>query len=278
MQAWVIDTFAEDLYQGNPAGVIVRNDGFPSTESMQSIAFHLGLPTTAFVVPGEKEEYQIRWFTPKKELNICGHATIGAAGYLYEIEGANRSAELRFHTPSGPLYARREGHHISLNLPLMDFSVCDPPSGLDEALGARILYCARAVDDILIEVESENVVADLQPDFDAMRTIRCRGHIVTARGDGRSADFVSRSFFPALGVDEDQVCVSAHCKLGPYWAGKLNKRRLSAVQLSPRGGRLILEVTDDRVHVAGTAIVRRSTGLPITEQERASVTRAHVNR
>lgn len=261
MQAWIIDAFADDLYEGNPAGVVIREDGFLPTRKMQSIAFSLGLPTTAFVVPGEAEQYQIRWFTPEKELNICGHATIASAGYLYEIEGISQSAELCFHTQSGPLYARRKDRRISLNLPRMDVSDCDPPYGLEEALGARILYCARATDDILIGVESEDVVANLHPNFEDLKDIDCRGHVVTAKSDKQRADFVSRSFFPALGVNEDQVCVSAHCKLGPYWAEKLNKHRLSAVQLSARGGRLELEVTSDRVHVAGTVIVRNSTFL-----------------
>jgi PhzF family phenazine biosynthesis protein len=227
---------------------------------MQSIAFSLGLPTTAFVVPAEAEQYQIRWFTPEKELNICGHATIASAGYLYEIENINRSAELCFHTQYGPLYAHREDHYVSVNLPRMDVSACDPPTGLEEALGARILYCGRAIDDVLIEVESEDVVANLRPNFEQMRKIECRGHVVTAKSDNERADFVSRSFFPALGVNEDQVCVSAHCKLGPYWAEKLNKHLLSAVQVSPRGGRLVLEVTGDRVNVAGTAVVRGTSG------------------
>jgi predicted PhzF superfamily epimerase YddE/YHI9 len=265
MQVWIVDTFSDEVYEGNPAGVIFRDKGFLHTERMQSIAFSLGLPTTAFVVPKEAGQYHIRWFTPEKELNICGHATIASAGYLYDIVGISYSTELCFSTLGGPLYACRKGRYIYLNLPRMGVATCAPPEGLADALGASVMYCARAVDDILIELESEVVVANLQPRFDEMRKISCRGLIVTARSSNEQTDFVSRSFFPALGVNEDQVCVSAHCKLGPYWAGKLNKPRLSAVQLSARGGRLIVEVTGDRVNVAGTVIVRRCTNLPVAD-------------
>jgi PhzF family phenazine biosynthesis protein len=266
MEAWLVDTFADEIYLGNPAAVISLSDGFPLTRGMQSIANSLGLPTTAFLVAQGRHQHDIRWFTPEQELNICGHATIASAAYLYDIGGADKSAQLCFQTRCGPLYARRDDRHISLQLPQMEFSPCEPPVGLEEALGARIIYCARAIDDILVEVESEDVVANLQPDFEALKKIKCRGHVVTARGDQQGADFVSRSFFPALGVDEDQVCVSAHCKLGPYWADKLNKDELTAVQLSRRGGRLILSVRDGVLDVAGTAIVREVRCLGQTSQ------------
>lgn len=264
MRAWIIDTFADDLYEGNPAGVIIFEDGFLPTEMMQSLAFNLGLPTTAFVVPGAPQQYQIRWFTPEKELNICGHGTIASAHYLYEVEDVCRTQELCFHTQTGPLYARWAEPYISLNLPCMELLACEPPAELEEALGANILYCGRAIDDIIVLLDSEDTIARLRPDFERMKKINCRGHIVTARSNQARTDFVSRSFFPALGVNEDQVCVSAHCKLGPYWAEQLHRQRLSAVQLSARGGRLELEVAGDRVHVAGTAVVRCVTDMSET--------------
>ena len=263
MQAWIVDTFADEQYAGNPAGVISHPDGFLSTERMQAIAFDLGVPTTAFVVPGEAGQFRIRWFTPEKELNICGHATIAAAAYLYEVERISPSTELRFRAPFDSLYARRQGGLISLQLPRMDISPCAVPDGLAQALGAEIVYCGRAIDDIVLEVESESVVANLCPDFARMRGIDCRGHLVTARSDREDADFVLRSFFPAYGVNEDQVCVSAQCKLGPYWAERLGKRRLEVVQLSERGGRLLLRVTGTSVHVSATAVVRQRAVPPV---------------
>jgi len=257
MKAWIVDAFEDDDYAGNEAAVIYE-ERFPSKVRMQSVASELGLPTTAFVVPEERSQYHIRWFTPCNELNICGHATIASACYLYDVAGVTASRRLCFHTYSGPLYTVRRGRQISIDLPQMDVTACAPAAGLAEALGGRILYCGRAVDDILVELESEKAVAHLRPKFGELVKVDCRGHIVTARASNARADFVSRSFFPALGVDEDQVCVSAHCKLGPYWARKLSKRRLVSVQLSPRGGRLLVEVTRDRVRVTGRARVRGS--------------------
>jgi PhzF family phenazine biosynthesis protein len=258
MKAWIVDAFADERYQGNPAAVVVCCDGFLPTESMQATALALGMPSTAFVVPGDRGDYDVRWFTPSTELSICGHATIACAAYLYMVEERPSHSELCFRTQSGPLFARFDTGRISLSLPCMELSTCAPIPGLQEAIGARIVRCARATDDIVMELESEDAIASLRPRFDALAAVPCRGHVVTARADGGRADFVSRTFFPALGVDEDQVCVSAHCKLGPYWAGKLNKQHLEAIQLSSRGGRLRLEVGATRVHVTGTAVVRQS--------------------
>jgi predicted PhzF superfamily epimerase YddE/YHI9 len=266
LRAWIADAFADERYAGNPAAVIIAEDGFPALATMQATAAALGLPTTAFVVPIAPAHYRIRWFTPAKELNICGHATIATTGYLYDIAGVDRATELRFDTQTGPLYARWQDGFVGLNLPRMDATECAPPPGLEDALGARALYCARAVDDLLVLLESEDAVARLAPDFTALGRIESRGIVVTAPNERQRADFVSRSFFPAWGVDEDQVCVSAHCKLGPYWARRLGKDRLETVQLSARGGRLLLEVTPERVHVAGSVRVRQSPDQPILVQ------------
>lgn len=260
MRAWVVDTFADDRYQGNPAAVILRPQGFPPSAAMQSIASGLALPTTAFVVPEGGTRYRIRWFTPRKELNLCGHATVASAGYLFDIEGADRAATLCFLTQMGPIYAARDGDYISIDLPRMDVSPCPPPPGLEPALGAAIVRCAQSADDLLIELESERAVAGLRPDFDALALFSCRGHVVTARADSPGADFVSRAFFPALGVAEDQVCVSAHCKLAPYWGARLHKRRMTGLQLSQQGGRLLVDTHGDRVRVLGTARVRSADG------------------
>ena len=256
MRAWVVDAFADEEYAGNDAAVIVRESDFPATETMLGVAARLGLPTTAFVVPEEPSHYRIRWFTPRKELNICGHATIASACYLYEIAGVPEGTRLCFHSSGGTLYTARSAGRIAIDLPRMDVVASPAPSGLEDALGTRIVHCARAVDDIIVEVESEAALMALEPDFAALAGIDCRGHIATACAGSVRGDFVLRSYFPALGVDEDQVCVSAHCKLGPYWAARLGRQRLEAVQLSPRGGRLVVEVEDDRVHVIGQANVR----------------------
>ncbi|MGR9556466.1 PhzF family phenazine biosynthesis protein (plasmid) [Rhizobium leguminosarum] len=256
MQAWIVEAFADEHYAGNDAAVILCAAGFPPVRRMQSIAQQLGVPTTAFVLHELGQKYRIRWFTPKKELDLCGHATIASACYLYDVANVCRSSKLCFYARSGPLYACWNGSDLSLDLPRMDVVPCRPPEGLESALGATVVHCARATDDILIELESERLIAALRPDFCALAQIACRGHVVTARGEGET-DFVSRSFFPALGVNEDQVCVSAHCKLGPYWGAKLGKSQMTGLQLSARGGRLRVEVTDRRVYVAGPARVRQ---------------------
>ncbi|HSR68625.1 MAG TPA: PhzF family phenazine biosynthesis protein [Acidobacteriota bacterium] len=261
MQAWIAETFADQRFAGNDAAVVAA-ESFPATRRMQSIALGLGLPTTAFLV-GDGGNYRIRWFTPRKELNLCGHATIASACYLYEVAGVRRSSKLCFRTCSGPLYARLRDGFISLDLPRLEVAACPPPQGLREALGVEMVQCARSIDDIVIELHNEEAVASLRPDFAALAQIECRGHVVTARAGAQDADFVSRSFFPALGVDEDQVCVSAHCKLGPYWGERLHKSRLAALQLSPRGGRLLVELAGQRVKVAGQARIRERVSVSV---------------
>lgn len=267
MNAWIVDTFADDTHLGNPAAVVRRHDDFPPQQTMQSIAATLGLPTTAFVAPGEREPYKVRWFTPEAELNLCGHATLASARYLFDIEGIADSRTLRFETRYGALIVHQLDGLLWLRLPRMDAHVCAPPPGLEQALGAPILSCARSVDDIVIEIESEQLVRSLEPDFVSLRSIRCRGHVVTARGTG-DIDYVLRSFFPSLGVDEDQVCVSAQCKLGPFWAERLGKEHMKVLQVSPRGGRLALRVTGDDVHVAGLARLRSTQPVEVGTEGR----------
>jgi predicted PhzF superfamily epimerase YddE/YHI9 len=259
MRAWVVDAFADARYQGNPAAVIPVSGDFPGTGRMQAIAAGLALPTTAFVLSVTAAEHRIRWFTPKAELGICGHATIAAARYLHDVAGADPAAGMTFRTASGPLHTRRSGDRIAIDLPRSDTVRCVPPPGLADLLGARVVRCERASDDLIIELESQRTVAALTPDFAGLARIDCRGHVVTARAEGAETDFVSRSFFPALGVDEDQVCVSAHCKLAPYWRSVVGKDRMTATQLSERGGRLEVEVAGDRVLVTGTARLRPTT-------------------
>jgi predicted PhzF superfamily epimerase YddE/YHI9 len=251
MRVWLVDAFADDEYQGNPAGVIITPAGFPPVARMQAIARTLPLPTTAFVIPVAERTYRIRWFTPEKELNVCGHATIATAWHLYEAMGI--TDRLEFQTQHGPLYTSRSGEHVIVDLPTAATRPWEPPPELADALGARIVNCERADDDVLLELESAEVIAALRPDFALLGKVECRGHVVTARGHRSDLDFVSRSFFPSMGVDEDQVCVSAHCKLGPYWRARLGKDRMSTVQLSERGGRLLVDVAGDRVLVSGTA-------------------------
>ncbi|MFC9436556.1 PhzF family phenazine biosynthesis protein [Nocardia sp. NPDC057030] len=251
MRHHIVDTFADARYAGNPAAV-VRAEQFPPATEMQRTAHRIGLPTTAFVVPVRAGEYRVRWFTPHKEINLCGHATIASARVL--LAGSDRT-RLTFVSDNGVLHAERVDDLIALDLPAAQLTACAPPPGLLAALGTDAVACAVSSDDIVIEVESMAAVRAVRPDFAALARQPYRGHIVTAHGaDG--VDFASRTFFPALGVDEDQVCVTAHCKLTPYWARRLGKDRLDTVQLSERGGRLQVWDAHERVRVLGTAVAR----------------------
>jgi len=252
MECWLIDTFCDADHLGNPAGVALTSDEHIATEELQATARRLALPTTAFARPVGDGSYRIRWFTPKRELNLCGHATIATAGFLYERKIVPHKKRLTFATSFGALHAMyRAPGRVALDLPTLQVSPRDPPAGLEAALGSAIVKCSRSVDDIVVELATEAEVADLKPHFEAMMGFDCRGHVVTAASERAGVDFVSRSFFPALGVDEDQVCVSAHCKLARYWGARLGKTDLCALQLSERGGRLELRLEGDRTFVTG---------------------------
>ncbi|GAA2987906.1 PhzF family phenazine biosynthesis protein [Streptosporangium longisporum] len=253
MRFHVVDTFADESFAGNPAAVVVA-EAFPAEEAMQGKAHRIGLPTTAFVVPAAApDEYRVRWFTPYKEINLCGHATIASARHLFDRDSGVK--RLTFVSDNGVLRAERDGDLVAIELQAVPPVPCEPPAGLLEALGTTAVRCAVSSDDILVEVDSVQAVSAVRPDFAALATQPFRGHIVTARASS-DVDFVSRTFFPALGVNEDQVCVTAHCKLAPYWAERLGRTRLTALQLSQRGGRLEMTLAGDRVRVLGTAVPR----------------------
>lgn len=256
MRFHTVDAFADSRFAGNPAAVALL-PRFPVAEAMQNAAFRIGLPTTAFVVPRGAGAYDIRWYTPYAEINLCGHATIAAARQLFELPENARTVRLTFVSENGVLFAEREGDLVGIDLPAAPVTPADPPDGLLAALGVDAVSCHVSTDDVLVEVASPEAVAAVRPDFRALARLPFRGHIVTA-ADG--ADFVSRTFFPSLGVNEDQVCVTAHCKLGPYWARRLGRKRLAARQLSDRGGSLQVEDAGDRVRVWGTAVARPGTG------------------
>jgi predicted PhzF superfamily epimerase YddE/YHI9 len=250
----VVDTFVDARFAGNPAAVVLGS-AFPAEGAMQQAAFRIGLPATAFLVPAAPGEYRVRWFTPYKEINLCGHATIASARYLF-TRGENAfRARLRFISGHGVLHAERVGALIAIDLPRTELKPAEPPPGLLAALGTDAVCCALSDDDVLVEVGSADAVAAARPDFAVLARQPFRGHIITARG-GPGVDFVSRTFFPGLGVNEDQVCVTAHCKLTPFWAERLGRTALTALQLSERGGRLRVEDTGDRVRVLGTAVLR----------------------
>jgi PhzF family phenazine biosynthesis protein len=220
---------------------------------MQSVAAEMNVSETAFLHP-EGDAWRLRWFTPRVEMDLCGHATLASAHILWQTEALASDAEARFMTRSGLLEANRRGTWIEIDLPASRVEPAEPPNGLLEALGVAATYVGKSRFDYLVEVASEAEVRGAQPDFARLRDTPTRGIIVTSRAATREYDFVSRFFAPAVGVDEDPVTGSAHCALVPYWAAKLGKRDLVAFQASARGGVLRLQLEGERVRMAGQAV------------------------
>jgi PhzF family phenazine biosynthesis protein len=254
MKAFVyqVDAFRADGFLGNPAGVCVLEseaaDGW-----MQTIAAKMNLSETAFLRQLNDGEFHLRWFTPKAEVKLCGHATLASAHLLWERGLLKAGQPARFQTLSGLLVARRDGELITLDFPAKPAKAVESVPGLLEALGVAGLYVGRSEFDYLVEVSSAEALRNMRPDFVALAKLPVRGVIATARSDDARFDFLSRFFAPAVGVNEDPVTGSAHCTLVPYWAGKLGKTKFVACQVSERGGVLNLELEGDRVRLAGKA-------------------------
>ena len=252
MLVYRVDAFCGDGFLGNPAGVCVLE--VAAAEGwMQGVAEKMNLSETAFVQRLPGGEFHLRWFTPKAEVKLCGHATLASAHLLWERGLLEATSPARLQTLSGLLVAHKRDELITLNFPAKPAVPAEPVEGLLEALGVDAVYVGRSEFDYLVEVESPKVLRDLKPDFDALRRLAVRGIIVTAVSDNQRIDFMSRFFAPAVGVDEDPVTGSAHCTLTPYWAAKLGKTEFVARQVSARGGVLKLRLNGDRVDLAGTA-------------------------
>ena len=248
-----IDAFTDTPFRGNPAAVCLLPE--PAAAGwMQAVAREMNLSETAFLVARDGG-YDLRWFTPSVEVDLCGHATLASAHHLWEDGHLATREEARFHTRSGLLTVAREADRMVMDFPATPPTPSPPAGGLLEALGVEPDYVGRSAFDYLLEVASERVVRDLDPgNFGALGQVEARGIIVTARGDGDPHDFVSRFFAPGAGVAEDPVTGSAHCALGPYWAGKLGRQELLAYQASPRGGQVQVRVEGDRVLLGGRAV------------------------
>jgi PhzF family phenazine biosynthesis protein len=248
-----VDAFADRPFGGNPAAVCLVSR-WPGDAWMQSLAAELKHSETAFVQPGG-ESFELRWFTPAVEVDLCGHATLASAFVLWHAGFAPAGEPIRFSTRSGILTARQRDEAIELDFPLDKQTETPPPQGLLEALGVDAKYVGRGRFDYLIEVESEDLLRRMLPDFRRLAAVDCRGVIVTARSSREPFDFVSRFFAPAAGVDEDPVTGSAHCTLAHFWQQRLGRERLTAYQASARGGVVGVSVDGDRVRLAGRAVM-----------------------
>lgn len=248
-----VDAFTNRPFAGNPAGVcILPKPAEPAW--MLDVAREMNLAETAFLVQ-QRDGYDLRWFTPTVEVDLCGHATLASAHVLWEDGHLKQNAQARFHTKSGLLTADKNDGWIDLDFPATPAKPISAPAGLVEALGAKPTFVGRSPFDVFVEVESESTVRTLTPNLSAIAEIEARGVIVTSRGDGTSKyDFVSRFFAPQSGVPEDPVTGSAHCALAPYWSAKLGKNELVAYQASSRGGELRLRLVGDRVTIGGQAV------------------------
>jgi PhzF family phenazine biosynthesis protein len=244
-----VDAFTSRVFGGNPAGIVPLDSWLPD-DVMQAIAAENNLAETAFFVR-EGDGFHLRWFTPTVEIDLCGHATLGSAHLLFASLGYD-GAKIDFMTRSGKLTVTRQGDGLAMELPARPPQPCAVPPDLDKALG-KVPTAVFAARDYLMVYEREADVRALKPDMERISRLDRFGVIVTAPGE--SCDFVSRFFAPAQGVPEDPVTGSAHCTLIPYWSKRLGKKSLQARQISPRVGELSCEDREDRVVVAGKAVL-----------------------
>ena len=243
-----VDAFTGQVFAGNPARVCLLKHWIEDA-LLQALAAENRLSETAFLV-GDGSDYELRWFTPETEVDLCGHATLAAAHVLFAHRGLDRTRPVRFASQSGELVVTCRNDLYILDFPARPGTPCPPDGELIRGLGARPgqLYQAR---DLLAVFASRADVEALRPDFDILAGLDCLGIIATAPDEQGGADFVSRFFAPGAGIPEDPVTGSAHCTLIPYWAERLGKKRLHALQVSARGGELFCEMRGERVLISG---------------------------
>lgn len=247
-----VDAFTDRAYSGNPAAVCILEED-RGEAWLQDVAREMNLSETAFLM-GHEEGYDLRWFTPTAEVDLCGHATLASAHVLWEDGHLEAGSTARFHTRSGELTARRDGDWIWLDFPSLPPETTEAPAELARVLGVDAVAVARSRFDLLVEVESEKTVRSLTPDLALLRSLPVRGLIVTSRATATGYDFASRFFAPAVGVDEDPVTGSAHCVLAPYWGERLGREEMTGYQVSARGGVVRVRLAGDRVGLGGKAV------------------------
>lgn len=260
MRIRIVDAFTDRPFTGNPAGVLLL-DAFPGDEWLQNVAMEVNHAETAFAHPlpaGGEADWALRWFTPVAEVAMCGHATLATAHVLHST--GTHKGPVRFATRSGVLVATpAEDGSVTLDFPTAPLTRVEIPAGVADALGAEplaVFDTGPNVGDLLVELADEKTVHALTPDHKALTAHSARGVVATARAEDptRGYDFVSRCFFPALGIDEDPVTGSAHTALAPYWSERLGRPELTGLQASPRSGLVRTELRGDRTRLKGRAV------------------------
>ncbi len=256
MKIYQVDAFTDKPFKGNPAGVCILEKSMPD-EWMRSLAMEMNLSETAFVL-SQGEAFSLRWFTPRKEVRLCGHATLATAHTLWEAGLIKNEEPILFDTLSGRLTARRIDGWIELDFPMRKVEPCAANEAINAALGAipiaNFISPSEQGDYYLLEFDKAETVRAMNPDFIQLEKCQARAVIVTSRSDDPAYDFVSRFFAPWLGINEDPVTGSAHCYLAPYWAGKLGKKDFMAYQASARGGVMGCHWEGERVFLRGQAV------------------------
>lgn len=255
---YIADAFTNEGFRGNPAAVCIL-EAPADEEWMQKVAAEMNLSETAFLVENDNG-YDLRWFTPENEVELCGHATLASAFVLWNTGALKPEQEARFMTKSGLLTVRKlgeeEGDWMMMNFPSEPPQPISAPEFLIQGLGLIPRYTGRNRFDYVVEVDSEQTVRELKPDWQLLGALKGRGVIVTAKSaDHTTYDFVSRAFFPNIGVKEDPVTGSAHCALAPYWSKRLRKEELTGYQASARGGLVKIINEGDRVQLIGQAVM-----------------------
>jgi PhzF family phenazine biosynthesis protein len=248
----LVDAFTDRAFAGNPAAVCLL-PRWPNDAWLQSLAAEMKHSETAYLVRNS-DGFDLRWFTPAVEVDLCGHATLASAHALWEEGLVKHEAAINFSTRSGILKAARRDGQIELDFPLKPEERVEPPGELLPALGVEAKYVGKNRFDYLVEVESEAVLRQITPDYRRLGSVPVRGTIVTSRSSDPRFDFVSRFFAPASGVDEDPVTGSAHCCLADFWRKRLGKSEFLAYQASPRGGVIRVRIAGDRVFLGGKAV------------------------
>ena len=248
-----VDAFTIKPFTGNPAAVCLLEQP-RDARWMQAVATEMNLSETAFLV-SEKDGYNLRWFTPTTEIDLCGHGTLASAHILYEFGFYEEDEKIEFYTLSGTLTASHSRGFIELDMPAMAVQALATPEGLVEALGLEPLHTFISGDDfILAELENETTIREMAPNTKLLKNLPYDNICVTAKANPGKYDFVSRFFSPRQGIDEDPVTGMAHCALGPWWAEALGKKEFLAFQASPRTGEVHVRLGDQRVFVGGKAI------------------------